>query len=251
MLSCLGTATDLLDVPKQPTCPEREIIGHVTSPTPTHVAFLCARERSRSSLRFYSSVSRAVSRLNRLLVVSSAAQCVNYRRWHENGVARTRTRVAYVHRRGTSCRRKNWGDDLFRREKPLDVRARSRLFFARAPGRGQCMGLVEFPVSTVQPNNTVAAEVWQRNTTFFHSSFVGKSRARWLSSRLPARAQTGLQLLVQFPVTTVHTCRLRRNVQQSHMLCLSALLPGRDHYSISHGPGKLEGISTVNSYTKM
>ena len=34
---------------------------------------------------------------------------------------------------GTSCRRKNWGDDLFRREKPLDVRARSRPFLlARA-----------------------------------------------------------------------------------------------------------------------
>ena len=112
MLSCLGTATDLLDVPKQPTCmntshcPEREIIGHVTFPTPTRVSFLCARERSRSSLRFFSSVSRAVSRLNRLLVVSSAAQCVNVCELpggvagDENGVARTRTRVAYVHRRG-------------------------------------------------------------------------------------------------------------------------------------------------------
>ena len=58
---------------------------------------------------------------------------------------------------------------------------------ACAPGRGQCM-LVKFPVSTVQPNNTVAGEVWQRNTTFFHSSFVGKSCARWLSSRF-ARAR--------------------------------------------------------------
>ena len=36
---------------------------------------------------------------------------------------------------GTSCRRKNWGDDLFRREKPLDVRARSRPFFARVRAR--------------------------------------------------------------------------------------------------------------------
>ena len=36
---------------------------------------------------------------------------------------------------------------------------------ARAPGRGQCRAymLVKFPVSTVQPNNTVAGEVWQRN----------------------------------------------------------------------------------------
>ena len=33
---------------------------------------------------------------------------------------------------GTSCRRKN---DLFRREKPLDVSARSRPFFARARPR--------------------------------------------------------------------------------------------------------------------
>ena len=36
---------------------------------------------------------------------------------------------------GTSCRRKNCGDDLFRREKPLDVRARSRPFFARERAR--------------------------------------------------------------------------------------------------------------------
>ena len=158
MLSCLGTATDLLDV----------IVGH-------HVAFLRARERSRSSLRFFSSVSRAVSRLNRLLVVSSAAQCVNYRA--ESLAMRTESRergpallTCTDEEGGTSCRRKNWGDDLFRREKPLDVRARSRPFLvARAPGRGLCMGLhhympVKFPVSTVQP---VAGEVWQRNTTFF------------------------------------------------------------------------------------
>ena len=139
----------------------------------------------------------------------------------ENGVARTRTPALLTctdEEGGTSCRRKNWGDDLFRREKPLDVRAHSRPFFARARARaGTVYGPTKFPISTVQPNNTVAAEVWQRNTTFFHSSFVGKSRARWLSSRLPARAQTGLQLLVQFPVTTVHTCRLLRNVQQIHI----------------------------------
>ena len=72
---------------------------------------------------------------------------------------------------GTSCRRKNWGDDLFRREMPLDVRARSRsILLARA--RAGTYMLVKFPVSTVQPNNTVAGEVWQRNTPFFHSSFV-------------------------------------------------------------------------------
>ena len=124
------------------------------------MAFLRARERSRSSLRFFSSVSRAVSRLNRLLVVSSAAQCVNYRA--ESLAMRTESRergpallTCTDEEGGTSCRRKNWGDDLFRREKPLDVRARSRPFLvARAPGRGLCMGLhhympVKFPVSTV------------------------------------------------------------------------------------------------------
>ena len=111
------------------------------------MSFLCARERSRSSLRSFSSVSRAVSRLNRLLVVSSAAQCVNYRA--ESLAMRTESRergpallTCTDEEGGTSCRRKNWGDDLFRREKPLDVRARSRPFLlARAPGRGQCMGL--------------------------------------------------------------------------------------------------------------
>ena len=111
------------------------------------MAFLCARERSRSSLRFFSSVSRAVSRLNRLLVVSSAAQCVNYRA--ESLAMRTESRergpallTCTDEEGGTSCRRKNWGDDLFHREKPLDVRARSRPFFlARASGRGQCMGI--------------------------------------------------------------------------------------------------------------
>ena len=107
---------------------------------PTHVAFLCARERSRSSLRFFLSVSRAVSRLNRLLVVSSAAQCVNYRA--ESLAMRTESRerrpallTCTDEEGGTSCRRKNCGDDLFRREKPLDVRARSRPFFARERAR--------------------------------------------------------------------------------------------------------------------
>ena len=87
------------------------------------MAFLCARERSRSSLRFFLSVSRAFSRLNRLLVVSWAAQCVNYR-------AESRERGPAL----LTCtdERKN---DLFRREKPLDVRARSRPFFAHARAR--------------------------------------------------------------------------------------------------------------------
>ena len=172
------------------------------------MAFLCARERSRSSRRFFSSVSRAVYRLNCLLVVSSAAQCVNYRA--ESLAMRTESRkrgpallTCTDEEGGTSCRRKNWGDDLFRREKPLDVRARSRPFFcSRARPGGDSVWaymLVKFPVSTVQPNNTVAGEVWQRNTTFFHSSFVGKSRARWLSSRLPARAQTGTAIAGTIP----------------------------------------------------
>ena len=135
------------------------------------MSFLCARERSRSSLRFFSSVSRAFSRLNRRLVVSSAAQCVNYRA--ESLAMRTESRergpallTCTDEEGGTSCRRKNWGDDLFRREKLLDVRARFRPFFARARPAGDRVWaymLVKFPVSTVQPNNAVAAEVWQRN----------------------------------------------------------------------------------------
>ena len=74
--------------------------------------------------------------------------------------------------------------------------------------------LVNFPVSTVQPN-TVTGEVWQRNTTFFHSSFVGESCARWLSSRFACAHPDGTAI----PVTTVHTCRLLRNVQQTYMYC--------------------------------
>ena len=154
------------------------------------MAFLCAQERSRSSLRFFSSVSRAVSRLNRLLVVSSAAQCVNYRA--ESLAMRTESRergpallTCTDEEGGTSCRRKNWGDDLF----------------CARPGGNSVWAymLVKFPVSTVQPNNTVAGKVWQRNTTFYHSSFVGKSRARWLSSRLPARAQMGTAIAGTIP----------------------------------------------------
>ena len=77
--------------------------------------------------------------------------------------------------------------------------------------------LVRFPVSTVQPNNTVAGEVWQRSN--FLSLVV-----RWkvtcalaLVPFCPRAPRRGLQLLVQFPVTTVHTCQLLRNVQQSTM----------------------------------
>ena len=217
MLSCLGTATDLLDVPKQPTCmnashcPEREIIGHVTFPTPTHVSFLCARERSRSSLRFFSSVSRAVSRLNRLLVVSSAAQCVNVCALpggvagDENG---TRTRVAYVHRRGRRHVRTGERTCFVEKSHLMCALALVLFLLARAPRRGQCMGL---HAGKLPCKHRSAKQ--HRFAAFFHSSFVGKSRARWL----PARAQEGLQLLVQFPVSTVHACRLRRNVQQVHI----------------------------------
>ena len=81
------------------------------------MAFLCARERSRSSLQFFSSVSRAFSRLNRLLIVSSAAQCVNYRA--ESLAMRKESRergpalLTCTDEEGdTSCRHKNLGDDL-------------------------------------------------------------------------------------------------------------------------------------------
>ena len=146
-------------------CPERSR----DFPTHTRVAFLCARERSRSSLRFFSSVSRAVSRLNRLLVVSSAAQCVNYRA--ESLAMRTESRergpallTCTDEEGGTSCRRKNLGDDLFLREKPS--RSLSSFFCSRARPSGDSVWaymVVKFPISTVQPNNTVAGEVWQRN----------------------------------------------------------------------------------------
>ena len=199
--------------------------------------FLCARERSRSSLRFFLSVSRAFSRLNRLLVVSLAAQCVNYRA--ESLVMRTESRergpallTCTDEEGGTSCRRKNWGDDLFRREKPLDVCARSRPFLlTRAPGRGQCMGLHAGKIPCKHSSakqHRCRRSLAEKQLSFTRRSLESHVRA---GSRpvLPARAQTGLQLLVQFPVTidtihyvlysiyavtTVHTCRLLRNVQQ-------------------------------------
>ena len=115
---------------------------------------------------------------------------------------------------GTSCRRKNWGDDLFRREKPLDVRARSRPFLlTRAPGRGQCMGLHAGKIPCTHSSakqHRCRRSLAEKQLSFTRRSLESHVRA---GSRpvLPARAQTGLQLLVQFPVTTVHTCR---NVQQ-------------------------------------
>ena len=142
-----------------------------------HTWLFSVRGKEAGRLSGLSSVSRAVSRLNRLLVVSSAAQCVNYRA--ESLAMRTESRergpallTCTNEEGGTSCRRKNWGDDLFRREKPL-------FCTCARPGGDSVWAylLVKFPVSTVQPNNTVSGEVWQRNTTFFHSSFVGKSRA--------------------------------------------------------------------------
>ena len=133
----------------------------------------------------------------------------------ENGVAKTRTRAAYIHRRGRRhqlpTQELGRRDDLFHREKPLDVHARSRpLYCSRARPGGDSVWAymrVKFPVSTFQPNNAVAGDIWQRNTTRFQSLFVGKLRARWF-------ALTGTEIAVQFPVITVHTCRLLRNVQQ-------------------------------------
>ena len=129
-----------LNVPKQPTCmnashcPEREIIGHVTFQRPHTWLFSV---RGKEAGRLSGSFRRVVFRLNRRLVVSSAAQCVNYRA--ESLAMRTESRergpallTCTDEEGGTSCRRKNWGDDLFRR---LDVRARSRPFFARARAR--------------------------------------------------------------------------------------------------------------------
>ena len=115
------------------------------------------------------------------------------------------------------------------------------LFCSRARPAGASVWaymLVKFPVSTVQPNNAVAAEVWQRNTTFFHSWKVTCALA--LVPVWPyARAQTGLQLLVQFPVTTVHTCRLRRNVQQLNMVTI---------YRCAHRRSVLHCICCITQY---
>ena len=144
MLSCQGTATDLLDVPKRPTCmnashcPEREIIGHVTFQRPhTWLFSLCAGKKSPVLFvgisRFFSAEPSPGCLLGCTMCELPGGVAGD-----ENGVARTRTCVAYVctdEEGGTSCRRKDWGDDLFRREKPLDVRARSRPFFAHARAR--------------------------------------------------------------------------------------------------------------------
>ena len=102
MLSCLGTATDLLDVPKQPTCmnaPEREIIGHVTFPTPTHVAL--GKKQVVSPVLFVG-ISRCFSAEPSpgCLLGCTMCELPGGVAGDENGVARTRTRVAYVHRRG-------------------------------------------------------------------------------------------------------------------------------------------------------
>ena len=221
MLFCLGTATDLLDVPNATDMYEHLPLSYWSRDftTPTHVSFLCARERSRSSLRFFSSVSHAVSQLNRLLVVSSAAQRVNYRA--ESLAMRTESRergpallTCTDEEGGTSCRRKNWGDDLFRREKPLDVRARSRPFFARARAPGLLhAGKIPCKHRSAKQHRCHRSLAKKHNFLALESHVRAGSRPR-----LPARAQTGLQLLVQFPVTTVHTCRLRRNVQQVFMI---------------------------------
>ena len=67
MLSCLGTATDLLDVPKQPTCmnashcPEREIIGHVTFQRPHAWLFSVPGKKQVVSLVIFVGISRCLS----------------------------------------------------------------------------------------------------------------------------------------------------------------------------------------------
>ena len=95
---------------------------------------------------------------------------------------------------GTSCRRKNWGDDLFRREKPS--RSLSSFFCSRARPSGDSVWaymVVKFPISTVQPNNTVAGEVWQRNNFL---SLVVRWKVTCALACPRAPAQMGLQLLV-------------------------------------------------------
>ena len=168
------------------------------------MSFLCARERSRSSLRFFSSVSRAFSRLNRLLVVSSAAQCVNYRA--ESLAMRTESR-----------------------ERHLMCALALVLFCSRArpAGRGQCMGLHDGKIPCKHSSakqHRCRRSLAEKQLSFTRRSLESHVRAG-SRPRLPARAQTGLQLLVQFPVTTVHTCRLRRNVQHVHIHCILSLPP--------------------------
>ena len=140
MLSCLGTATDLLDVPKQPTCknashcPEREIIGHVTFQRPHTCLFSVRGKKQVVSPVLLVGISRCFSAEPSpgFLLGCTMCELPGGVAGDENGVARTALLTCTDEEGGTSCRRKNWGDDLFRREKPLDVRARSRPFFTRA-----------------------------------------------------------------------------------------------------------------------
>ena len=89
----------------------------------------------------------------------------------------------------------------------------------RAPGRGQCIGLHAGKIPCKHSSakqHRCRRSLAEKQLSFTRRSLESHVRA---GSRpvLPARAQTGLQLLVQFPVTTVHTCRLLRNVQQIHI----------------------------------
>ena len=150
-------------------CPEREIIGHVTFQRPhaTRGFSLCAGKKQVVSPVLFVGISRCFSAEPSPGCLLGCIMCElpGGVAGDENGVARTRSRVACTDEEGgTSCRRKNWGDDLFRREKPS--RSLSSFFCSRARPSGASVWaymVVKFPISTVQPNNTVAGEVWQRN----------------------------------------------------------------------------------------
>ena len=101
----------------------------------------------------------------------------------------------------------------------------------RAPGRGQCIGLHAGKIPCKHRSakqHRCRRSLAEKQLSFTRRSLESHVRA---GSRpvLPARAQTGLQLLVQFPVTTVHTCRLLRNVQQ--VLVLTCVNHRRVHVS--------------------
>ena len=107
--SVLGTATDLLDVPKRPTCmnashcPEREIIGHVTFQRPHTRGFsLCAGKKQVVSPVLFVGISRFFSAEPSpgCLLGCTMCELPGGVAGDENGVTRTRTCIAYVHRRG-------------------------------------------------------------------------------------------------------------------------------------------------------
>ena len=135
----------------------------------------------------------------------------------ENGVARTRTCVALraQTRKAAPVADVRTGQTTCFVEKSHLMCALALVLFllTRAPGRGQCMGL---HAGKIPCKHSSAKQHRCRRSLAEKHNFLSLV-VRWkvtLSSRFARARPDGL---VQFPVTTVHTCRLLRNVQQVYV----------------------------------